>query len=348
MARTIQERMAQHGVQGLSLAVIDQGRLARSEGYGLLEASTDRRTQPHHPFHACSISKTATAVTALSLVQEGLIELDRHVNHYMRTWRLPAEGVTLRHLLSHQAGIVDPDGSFDCLRPGEAHPTLLQILRGESRIHPGPLRASFPPGTRFAYSDAGYCVVEQLLTEVTGQPFAHLVRQRVLGPLSMAQSLVATLIDPEREAAVACGHDRHGRVIPGRRPVYPFQGPAGLWAPAGDLALLAVEVMAALQGRGRVLTPAMAEALTTPPWHPLIGLGLFLDERPANQPWYYHYGWGAGFQGALSLSPALQAGVVILMNAEPGVPQWQSLVGDVARLVATEMGWPRTPTPALS
>lgn len=95
-------------------------------------------------------------------------------------------------------------------------------------------------------------------------------------------------------------------------------------------------------------TRPMAEAMTTPPWNPFIGLGLFLDARLTDQLWYYHYGWGEGFQGALSLSPSLQGGVVILMNAELGVPQWDSLVGEVGRLIAAEMGWPRSPIPDLS
>lgn len=348
MAPTIQESMRRYGVHGLSLAVIDQGRVARTEGYGLLEAGTERRTQPHHPFHACSIAKLVTAITALSLVQEKVLELDTDINRYMGDWQLPGHSVTLRHLLSHQVGIVDPAGSFGALRPGEPHPTMLQILRGETRIQSRPVRATVPPGTQFAYSDAGYCVVEHLLTEMTGQPFATLVSERVLQPLGLEQTTVASVIDQERDGDTACGHDRDGRVIPGRRPVYPFLGPAGLWSTAGDLARVAVDVMDALQGRGRVLTRPMAEVMTTPPWHPLIGLGIFLDAPPSNQPWYYHYGWGEGFQGALSLSPAVLGGVVIITNAEPGVPQWHSLVGEVARLVAAEMGWSRTPTPALS
>lgn len=348
MVKTLAERMTDRGVHGLSLAVITQGRLARAEGYGLLEAGTERRTQPHHRFHACSISKMVTAITALTLVQDDVIGLDTDVNQYLRAWRLPGEGVTLRHLLSHQAGIVDADGCFECLRPGEAHPTLLQILNGESRIHPGPVGATLPPGAQFAYSDAGFCVVEQLLTEVTGQPFADLVRQRVLQPLGLAHTMVATAIAPRYEADVACGHDQSGQVIPGRRPVYPFQGPAGLWSSASDLAQVALELMAAMRGQGRLLDRATAEAMTSPPWHPRIGLGIFLDDLPANQPWYYHYGWGVGFQGALSFSPALQSGLVILMNAEPGVPQWRSLIGEVAGLVAAEMGWPRSPTPTLA
>ena len=82
--------------------------------------------------------------------------------------------------------------------------------------------------------------------------------------------------------------------------------------------------------------------------HPGVGLGIFLDEPAADQPWYYHYGWGVGFQGALSFSPARLSGLVILMNAEPGVPQWQSLIGELASLITEEMGWPRTPIPTLS
>lgn len=347
MAWPIEELMAQHGVHGLSLAIIDQGQLVRAEGYGLLEAGTDRRAQPYSEFHTCSISKMLTALTALSVVQDGVIDLDTDINQYLRSWRMPAEGVTLRHLLSHQAGIVDPEGSFDCLRPNEAHPTMLQILHGETRFHPEPVRTTFDPGSRFAYSDAGYCVVEQLLVDVSGQPFANLVRQRVLQPLGMEHTTVDSFIDPRRETDVASGHDQYGVIIPGRRPVYPFLGAAGVWSSAGDLAKVALEVMEALEGRGRILERGRAKTMTTPQWHRHVGLGIFLDEPLPNLPWYYHYGWGVGFQGAMSFSPSQQSGLVILMNAEPGVPQWKSLVGGVARVISDEMGWSRTPIPAL-
>lgn len=348
MASTIAERMARCGVHGLSLAIIREGRLDRTESYGTPEAGTGRLTQPHHLFHACSISKTVTAMTALSLVQEGVLDLDTDVNQYLGAWKLPGEAVTLRHLLSHQAGIADPDGSFDCLSPGETHPTLVELLRGETRIHPQAVHTTFAPGTRFAYSDAGYSVVEYLLTEATGQSFAELVHRRVLDPLCLDRPLVATMPDAGREADLACGHDPDGGIVPGRRAIYPFLGPAGLWISARDLTQIAVEIMDALGGRGRVLTRRMAEAMTTPPWNPVVGLGIFLDKPASNQPWYYHYGWGVGFQGALSFSPALRSGICILMNAEPGVPQWQSLIGEVSHQIAAEMGWPRTPTPALS
>ncbi|MFZ5824724.1 MAG: serine hydrolase domain-containing protein [Bacillota bacterium] len=314
MVMTIAERMERHNVHGLSLAVIQGGRLARAEGYGLLEGGTERGTEPHHLFHACSISKTVTAMTTLSLAQDGLISLDTDIRPWSGSLPLPSEPVTLRHLLSHQSGLVDAEGGA---------------------------RVAFAPGARFEYADAGYAAVEQALTAVTGQPFGRLVEERVLQPLGMAQSTFA----PGEDAA--CGHDRQGRVIPGRRPVSPCQASCGLWSSAPDLAQVALELMAALQGRGRVLSQRTALEMTTPPWHPRIGLGIFLDADRAAEPWHYHYGWGTGFQGALSFSPGLQSGLVILMNADPGVPQWRSLVGEVAGQIATEMGWPRTPTPAL-
>lgn len=348
MPNPIENRMIGCGVPGLSLAIIHNGRLVKTEAYGTLETGTGRLTQAHHLFHACSISKTITAMTALSLVQEGVLDLDANVNRYLHAWQLPGQPVTLRHLLSHQTGLIDADGSFDCMRPGETHPTLLELLRGETRINPEPVHTTFAPGSRFAYSDGGYCVVEYLLTEVTGQSFADLVRSRVLDSLCIDSPIVATMVDPTRDAEVASGHDRDGVIVPGRRAVYPFLGPAGVWASARDLAQIAVEVMDALRGRGRVLTQGMAETMTTPPWNPATGLGIFLDQPAPNQLWHYHYGWGVGFQGVMSFSPELQSGVVILMNAEPGVPQWQSLIGEVVCLIAQEMGWPRTPAPALS
>ena len=107
--RPLVERMALYGVPGASLAVVDGGRIAWAKGYGYQQAGRSDSVTLDTLFQACSVSKPVVAVAVMRLVQEGERELDRDVNEYLRSWKIPWNGswqprVTLRQLLSHTAG----------------------------------------------------------------------------------------------------------------------------------------------------------------------------------------------------------------------------------------------------
>ena len=106
-------------------------------------------------FQAASISKLITAMAALRLVEEGVLDLDADVNEALRSWRVPENEhtqeykVTLRGLLSHTAGM-SPSG-FPGYPAGEALPTLQQILDGEPPAGSEPVRVLQVPGTAYSY-----------------------------------------------------------------------------------------------------------------------------------------------------------------------------------------------------
>lgn len=79
--------------------------------------------------------------------------------------------VTLRLLLSHQGGIRDGEGSFGIYNPSDGYPQLIDILEGKTNYHPDTVEVRYAPGTEFEYSDAGFCIVEQLLTDIMDKSF---------------------------------------------------------------------------------------------------------------------------------------------------------------------------------
>jgi len=85
---------------------------------------------PNERLQAGSISKAISALTALRLVAVGALDLDADVNGRLESWRLPeGDGVTLRRLLGHTAGLGVP--FFPGYADGEPVPTLVQVLDGE-------------------------------------------------------------------------------------------------------------------------------------------------------------------------------------------------------------------------
>ena len=171
-------KLEHYDIPGVSIAIIHQGCIEWAKGYGVQDVETQEPVTCDTLFQAASISKSVTAAAVLKLVDAGQLDLDEDVNTYLRSWQIPTHmswqpRVTLRHLLCHGAGVTVH--GF----PGYTHdavlPTLEQVLEGQKPTNTGPIRINIPPGTRFRYSGGGYCILQQVLMDVTGQPFPELM-----------------------------------------------------------------------------------------------------------------------------------------------------------------------------
>ncbi|MCL3861716.1 serine hydrolase [Actinotalea sp. K2] len=225
-------------------------------------------------FDLASLTKVVVAVAALSLVEEGVVELDAPVAQTLQVGTGEgADEITLRHLLTHTAGL--PPTS-----------TLWQAERGQrllDRVLTTPLEA--PPGTRPDYSCLGFVAVGRLLELVTGARLDEILRDRALVPLgagSMAfgpvdlPAAVATETQPHRGSIRGEVHDELAHAL--GRPV----GNAGLFGTADDVLAVGQMVLRSGEGRaGRVLDAASVELLV----HPAVA-------SPAG------YGQAAGFRVA--------------------------------------------------
>lgn len=332
-------------VPGVSVAVVAHGSLQEARGYGLLAADRPAHVGTRSMFHAASMSKLVTALGVLRLASQGRVGLDEDVNDRLRSWRMPCNDytdrapVTLRTLLSHQGGVVDPDGSFGICDPQQP-PHLLDVLHGGTPLNPRPVRVEHPPGNRFSYSDAGYCVIEQLLTDVTHTRFPDLMAELVLDPLGMTRSRFGSPADVSDMADVAAGHDEHGKVVDGRQPVYPYLAAAGLWSTPSDLARVVLELHQALAGKGNLglaqdIADGMVRGQASTAW---AGLGTFVGGETGRVR-ITSLGWGVGFQCMLRAYPHRGDAVVVMTNSDPGRPQEEALTGQLVHCVEKQRRW---------
>ena len=147
---TLAERMEHHNVPGISIAVINDGKIEWARGYGLADVAEDRPVSPTTLFQAASISKPVAAAAALTLVEEGRLELDRNVNDWLVSWRVPDNEhtakapVTLRRLVTHSAGLT-VHGFPGYARSAEI-PSTVGVLDGEGNTDP--IRVDTEPGSR--------------------------------------------------------------------------------------------------------------------------------------------------------------------------------------------------------
>ncbi|TVX92656.1 serine hydrolase domain-containing protein [Paenibacillus agilis] len=339
--RDIMERMKHFQVIGLSMAIIQNGKLSQVEGFGLCEADGSKSINRETMFSVCSISKFVTALVVLKLVEQGIVDLDEDVNDKLISWKVPncnltsIHKVTLRNLLSHQSGIEDPAHSFGVFDSSQGIPTMLEILEGRTLYCSEAARISHVPGTAFHYSDMGYCVVQQLIEDVTGKAFTQLVRELIFEPLAMKNSRYASETLAGHDVNFACGHHKNGNVIDNKYCIYPYPSAAGLWSTASELAQLAIEVLNTLQDRGKlgISQNTINEMITAQGCVPWAGLSVFFDQS-GRELEMFSLGWGVGYQCMLKLQPHLGTGAVMMTNSDLGVHQNEGLIGELMRSIA--------------
>ena len=152
---------------GISVMVLRPGRPAEKFSTGQATPGTNYRL--------ASVTKQMTAAAVLSLVDAGKLTLDGKLSE---CWPEFPASITVRHLLTHQAGLVDYE---EFLPPGTAQVRdgdVLAILRQ----HPEP---KFAPGSRFAYSNSGYVLLAQMVEKISGRGFGRYLAETFFQPLQM-------------------------------------------------------------------------------------------------------------------------------------------------------------------
>ncbi|EJL25232.1 penicillin-binding protein, beta-lactamase class C [Caulobacter sp. AP07] len=333
------DQMKALSVPAVSIAFVDQGRIAWTRTWGVADLSSGRRADVHTLFQAASMSKPVAATAALAMVDDGVLTLDRPVNARLKGWKIPenaltmAAPVTLRQLLGHTAGLTV--GGFPGYGPGEAIPTVSQILDGAAPARTVPVVVDQPPGLAYRYSGGGYTVLQQLMSDASGEDFAVLMDRRILGRLGMKASGYRQPLPSRLGDAAASGYRGEGQMTPGRFHTYPELAAAGLWTTPSDLALWLIALEGAYRGEpGAVLRPETARAMLTPGlggWG--LGVGVAGEGRDLR---FFHGGSNDGFRGMLIGFPERRQGVVVMTNADKG----GVLVGELVQAIAEAYGWP--------
>ncbi|NTX05134.1 MULTISPECIES: serine hydrolase [Myxococcus] len=248
------------------------GRWLGASGVADVHAGTPVPTDAR--FRIGSITKTFTATVVLQLAAERRVDLDRPVQHYLPGLLPPNFGlITVRQLLNHTHGLPnvplpskDPEWFFDN-RFRRWSPRELVALA----LPPGP---RFVPGTQQEYGNIGYLVAGLLIEKVTGRPYSHAVRDRILAPLDLRDTSV-----PGNDPTIPGPHAR------GYEAVTKADGTVHLvditeanqsipWA-AGEMISTTADLDTFLSAlfRGRLLPPAQLQELFTVPDVPTLGGG---------------------------------------------------------------------------
>jgi CubicO group peptidase (beta-lactamase class C family) len=180
----IAQQMHAQRIPGLSLAVALDGRVIKAKGYGYADLEFRAPVTPDTFFESGSIGKQFTATAVMMLVEEGKIGLDDKITKYFPDAPASWNDITIRELLSHEAGLKNYTGVGDIdFRKDYTEDQLLKIAES--------FPLDFPPGSDWSYSNTGYVVLGILIHKVTGEFYGDFLHQRIFAPLGMKARVIS-------------------------------------------------------------------------------------------------------------------------------------------------------------
>jgi CubicO group peptidase (beta-lactamase class C family) len=189
-------------IPGLALAIVRDGKIVKSQGYGLANIELDVAVKPETIFQTGSVGKQFTATAVMMLVEEGKIHLDYPIGKYLPDSPASWNNVTVRNLLTHTSGV--PDYESDSLaKKGAAFINLRNdYTEDELFAKFSGLPLDFPPGSKWSYSNSGYVLLGILIHKVAGQFYGDLLQERIFQPLGMTSTRIISEADiiPNRAA----------------------------------------------------------------------------------------------------------------------------------------------------
>ncbi|MHA1557074.1 MAG: serine hydrolase domain-containing protein [Candidatus Heimdallarchaeota archaeon] len=343
--KTIDERMAEHNIPGLCIAVINNYKIEWAKCFGFRNINTKEPITLDTIFQAASITKPIMAILTLHLVEKGLLDIDEPVNKKLKDWQIPdneftkEKKITLRHLLTHSSGMNMPFRGFG--REEGSAPTLLQTLKGETPAKNDPAEVTFKPGTKHQYSNFGFIIIEKLLQDVTGKNLQDIANEILFEPLGMRNSFLK-FPTKELQKRMIYPHNYKGDVYEPHVGLSPrVFGCGGLITTPIDISTFAIELMNAYQGNSeKILSQSMVKEMishkiTLDPIYNFDstaqGLGIFLCEKE-NEFFFTHRGGGEpGSSSLFMTNPESGHGVAVMANSNVGHQLFQSFKFTLAK-----------------
>jgi CubicO group peptidase (beta-lactamase class C family) len=317
----IRAEVAKQELVGLAVVVIDDGKIAWSRGYGFADRENAVPVDPTTTqFRWASISKPVTAVAALQLAEQGKLDLDADIRTYVPEFPDKGVKITARDLLRHQAGIVHY-ANGPVIKTERAytdpHP-FADVVTALDHFKESPLVNQ--PGEKFAYSTHGFILLSAVVERAGKQRFADQVKERIAGPLGMADFRPDYQWEeiPNR----AAGYSRNAGVVRRRPPseVHDVSwklGGGGFTSPVLDLARFGAGLL-----QHRLVTEETERAMWTvnkpsdPKGAKPYGFGFFVIDHPDGRKIVGHDGSQEKTRTALMLDPKNRRGVAVMTNSE--------------------------------
>ena len=316
--------MTDKSMEGLAVAVVENGRLSFVHGYGRTSAEHGQPIDAQTVFRWASLSKTVSGTLSARLAADGVFSLTDPVEAFHTSLRLPGDAqtsLTLEQLLSQQTGLAK-NAYDDRLEHGD-DPAVIRAALGK-------LSTVCAPGTCHSYQNVAYDTITEVIDGRTGEAYGDTVRRRLFAPLGMTNATIGVggLI-----SARAWARPHHeGRPLPVSVAYYRLPSAAGVNSTIVDLSLwmqaqmglrpdaLPAPVLDAVQHpRVATASPYGRLPIARELKHAGYGLGMrsftYKGHRLVG-----HSGAVTGYRSTMMFDPATKTGIVMLWNSDANLP----------------------------
>lgn len=328
----VKAEMEEHRIAGAVVAIVSPEDVLLLQGYGFADAETrETVVASRHLFRVASVTKLFTATAIMQLVEDGRVDLDANVRTYLGG--LPFDdrlgAITVAHLLAHTAGFEDRlFGYFGANAKLEDRPRREQF----AALAPRQVRA---PGVLTAYSNYGFVLLGEIVSRVSGKPYAQYLEDEVFAPLRMTRSTTSIRSVPvgkggPKVEALRMAEARSHAWRNGWYAVQSFPDTLDLIEPEGSLSTTAEDMTrfmrahlndGALDGAA-ILEPRTLQQMHRPLFSHLPGVNGnahgFWIRTIGGYTALEHDGSINRFRSSLTLIPDLGLGVFVSTNTESG------------------------------
>jgi CubicO group peptidase (beta-lactamase class C family) len=339
--RRSSEWFSERDIPGWAMAVVSEKEILWQAAHGHLTRERFRDVDAATLFSLQSISKSITALAALRTVQDGLVDLDTPIAEYLpeftvksRWQEYPEGSITLRHLLTHRAGLSHNTSLGNYFDPG-----LQSFEDHVFSISDTWLR--YPVGSRISYSNLGFDLAAYIVQRVSGRRFEDYVAEAVFEPFGMVSS---TCDIDVIKAAANCAHGHHDDGDPGSTtpPVrIPMLGAGGCYSSVEDMAkFMMFHINEGKVDGGQFLNEDLITDMHSIQYREQFqtvgqGLGIIRSELNSRVYSLSHTGSGYGFRAAMHIYPNVNVGVILLYNSHVADPYVQ--IGPLLDSLVTSM-----------
>ncbi|NRB52338.1 MAG: serine hydrolase [Saprospiraceae bacterium] len=288
-------------IPGLSIAVLDQGKIAYVGAFGLQSQDTQEPVNEQTVFDAASLSKPLFAYGVMKLVEEGKFDLDQPLYKYLSYPDAESDdrykSITGRMVLSHTTG-------FPNWRRGE-----LKIL--------------FDPGSRYSYSGEGFVYLMKVIEKVTGKSLDDWVAELIFEPLGMTRS--SYVWQEKFEGNYAIPHGNLKQTFKKRKPqegntAYSLQTTARDYARFLQAVVNNEQLKKATTQKmltGQIMVPK--RNWRAGPLSESIGWALGWGTEKTKQQYFWQWGDNGAFKGFVMFEPEGKKGIVYFTNSSHGL-----------------------------
>jgi putative ATP-binding cassette transporter len=344
----VTSEMAEKRLPGIALVIVSGQEIIYQKGFGYASLNTKLPVTPQTIFDLASCSKSFTALAALMLWRDGLIDLDKPLVYYLPEFRLTNEEyssrITVRQLLNQTSGL--PGDVSEPVSYHQGTDAMSKLITAMSGIHP-----EHAPGASFEYANFNYNLIGALVERVTGMRFEDFIQERIFTPLNMRNSTLRP--EDAIQSDRADGHQLLlGKVVVRNVPIYRSAIPAGwVLSSAEDMGKwLIVNLNQGKINEEQVFPSELIEMMQTTAItftedgkDSGYGMGWFTGLTDNEDIVFWHGGDTPNFLSEMILLPQKRLGIVMLVNGQTCQGAHEIATGVLSLVLGVKFELPQAP-----